>query len=289
MMSSYWERLLSAAPETTSWPQGFVAATEPLVSPRRVFKKSRVLATSGSAGRIQTVPIKRRPSVLGGGFSTAGLSSPAISSCPWGENNLTASSGCWQELDGSLKKPGRRRSCAESPSDDDDDDDDDKPTTDVSVVGWGDRHRRRSSRRPSQGDMAEWQDGRPRRLSTQGVVLAAAVPAVAISQQQQQQQRQQQRHETQEDSEGCMSSDGRGKTPSERGNSAADATTASYFDIVSRETTAGAGRYDRTKKKQWALYRSNPAGISCRRPSVRCVKLTVAKTWGVPVQLSVQT
>lgn len=248
---SYWERLLSAAPATTSWPPGFEAATAPPVSPGRVFKKSRVVATSSSAGRLQTVPKKRRrPSVLGGGFSTARLSSPASSSCSWSDNSPIASSGCWQEVDGGLKQPGRRRgSCAESPPDEDGDDDnddehaDDKATTsEISVVGWGDRRRRRSSRRSSREDVGEWQGGRLRRLSSQGVVFAAATTAaVSISQQQQQ--------ATLEEPDGSTGNEGPGSPPAADVNGATDAAAASYVDIVAREATT-AVRYARTKQKK---------------------------------------
>ncbi|CAM9332998.1 unnamed protein product [Ectocarpus sp. 12 AP-2014] len=209
---SHWERLLlsslSGGEPVNSWPPGFGDVARPLASPRHTQNKNRSLisSTSPSVASTASKVRKRRPSVLGGGFSTAGscaASSPTSIQGSWIEDDTDPKAGpCWQQRDADrVGHPATRRgSRSDGHEDDDDDDDDDRgeeeeedhdkktESTEIAVVGWGDRSRRRnSSRRASREETAEWNDGRPRRLSSKGVVLATAT-ATANSQQRQHQQ-----------------------------------------------------------------------------------------------------
>ncbi|CBJ26474.1 hypothetical protein Esi_0033_0127 [Ectocarpus siliculosus] len=168
-----------------------------------VMSSSRVVSLNSSVASTASRVRKRRPSVLGGGFSTAGScasSSPKSIQGSWIEDDTDPKAGpCWQQRDaGRVGHPAIRRGSRSDGHDDDDDDDRDEEeeedhdnnteSTEITVVGWGDRSsRRNSSRRASREETAEWNDGRPRRLSSKGVVLATAT-ATANSQQRQQQQ-----------------------------------------------------------------------------------------------------
>ncbi|CAN0101476.1 unnamed protein product [Ectocarpus sp. 4 AP-2014] len=207
---SHWERLLlsslSGGESVNSWPPGFGDVARPLASPRHTQNKNRsfISSTSSSVASTASRVRKRRPSVLGGGFSTAGscaASSPKSIQGSWIEDDTDPKAGlCWQQRDADrVGHPATRRGSRLDGHEDDDDDDDrdeeeeedhDRKTesTDITVVGWGDRsNRRNSSRRASREETAEWNDGRPRRLSSKGVVLATAT-ATANSQQRQHQQ-----------------------------------------------------------------------------------------------------
>ncbi|CAM9723168.1 unnamed protein product [Ectocarpus sp. 12 AP-2014] len=207
---SHWERLLlsslSGGEPVNSWPPGFGDVARPLASPRYTQNKNRSLISSTSSSVASTASRvrKRRPSVLGGGFSTAGscaASSPKSIQGTWIEDDADPKAGpCWQQRDAHrVGHPATRRGSRSDGHEDDDDDDDrdeeeeedhDKKTesTEITVVGWGDRSsRRNSSRRASREETAEWNDGRPRRLSSKGVVLATAT-ATVYSQQRQHQQ-----------------------------------------------------------------------------------------------------
>ncbi|CAB1120427.1 unnamed protein product [Ectocarpus sp. CCAP 1310/34] len=207
---SHWERLLlsslSGGEPVNSWPPGFGDVARPLASPRHTQNKNRSLVSSASSSVASTASRvrKRRPSVLGGGFSTAGscaASSPNSIQGSWIEDDTDPKAGpCWQQRDADrVGHPATRKgSRSDGHEDDDDDDDDDEEegedhdkkteSTEITVVGWGDRSsRRNSSRRASREETAEWNDGRPRRLSSKGVVLATAT-ATANSRQRQHQQ-----------------------------------------------------------------------------------------------------
>ncbi|CAM9722611.1 unnamed protein product, partial [Hapterophycus canaliculatus] len=177
---SCWERLLlSSVPDTASWPPRFDQkyATTPLTSPPRRLPKqsSRALAPAtlssfASAARAT----KRRPSILGGGFSTAGVPSMSSdasknNSCPWGDYDANQSASEWlppHDIALGASRPGRRGSKPESLGseeiDDDDNDGNDRrgivTTTDISVIGWGDRCRRRSTLRASREGAVERND-----------------------------------------------------------------------------------------------------------------------------------
>ncbi len=207
---SYWERLLSSAPETASWPPGFVKATVPRLSPR--VSKKRVIGTS-IAGRLQhPVPTKRRPSMLGGGFSTAVLSSAA--SCPSGDDSPDPGFGSVEQLSGGAIRPSVHgvQQCGDRNGDENDNHDDGAATlTEVTVVGQGDRHRRRSSL--------------ARELSNRSIVVLGDTAANS----------QQHQWAKEDESEGCSGSDGRGTAPGRAGT--VGANPAAYVDIVSRDTT----------------------------------------------------
>lgn len=207
---SHWERLLlsslSGGEPVNSWPSGFGDVARPLASPRHTQTKNRSLisSTSTSVASSASKVRKRRPSVLGGGFSTAGscaASSPKSTQGSWiGDDTDSKSGRCWQQrYAGRVGHPATRRGSRSDGHEDDDhdvnddeeeDDGDNKKTesTEITVVGWGNcRSRRNSSRRASREETAEWNDGRPRRLSSKGVVLATAT-ATGNSKQRQQQQ-----------------------------------------------------------------------------------------------------
>lgn len=207
-MSNRWERLLSSAPETASWPPGFVKATVPRLSPR--LNKKRAIATS--SGRLQQpIPTKRRPSVLGGGFSTAVLSSAA--SCPWGDDSPDPGFGCGEQHDGGARRPSvHGTQCGDQNGDENGFHDDGAATlAEVSVVGRGDRYRRRSSL--------------ARELSNRNIVVLG--DTITNSQQ---------LHWAKEDeSSGCSGSDGRRIAPVRAG--ALGPNPAAFVDIVSRDTT----------------------------------------------------
>ncbi|CAM9780410.1 unnamed protein product [Ectocarpus fasciculatus] len=210
---SHWERLLlsslSGGEPVNSWPPGFGDVARPLASPRHAQNKNRSLisSTSSSVASSPSKARKRRPSVLGGGFSTAGscaTSSPKTTQGSWIEDDTDSKSRrCWQQRDaGRVGHPATRRgstSDGDVVDDDDDDDNDDEEeeedgddkkskSTEITVAGWGDRSsRRKSSRRASREQAAEWNDGRPRRLSSKGMMVLATATATASSQQRQQQ------------------------------------------------------------------------------------------------------
>ncbi|CAM9414990.1 unnamed protein product [Ectocarpus sp. 13 AM-2016] len=208
---SHWERLLlsslSGGEPVNSWPPGFGDVARPLASPRNTQNKNRSLisSTSSSVASTASTGRKRRPSVLGGGFSTVGscaASSPKSIQGSWIEDDTDPKARpCWQQRHADrVGHPATRRGSRSDGHEDDDDDDDDRDeeeeedhdkkteSTEIAVVGWGDRSRRRnSSRRASREETAEWNDGRPRKLSSKGVVLATAT-STANSQQRQHQQ-----------------------------------------------------------------------------------------------------
>jgi len=211
---SYWERLLSSAPDTTSWPPDFVKATIPRLSPR-LNKKRLIRATS--TGRLQqSVPTKRRPSVLGGGFSTAILSSSAT--CPLGED---ADPGfrCKEQLGCGARRSSLQGMQLGGRNGDENDavrDDDSATLAEVSVVGMGDRHRRRSSL--------------ARELSNRNILVLGDTTANL----------QQPQWANEDESDGCTGSDGRGIAPGRAGTTVGPnpaAAAAAYVDIVSRDPT----------------------------------------------------
>lgn len=175
---SSWERLLlSSVPDTTSWPPKIKqkSAPIPLASPtRRLRKKSRALAPATTLSPPASTAVaratKRRPSVLGGGFSTAGLPSMSsvvsTNSCPWGDHDTAHGARGLSPPHGSIGGAGRAERRGSRPESllgndvindhgDNHDEQGVSTATDMSVVGWGDRCRRRSSLRASREGAVE--------------------------------------------------------------------------------------------------------------------------------------